>query len=585
MKKRGILWKIRKPDQEVAIAVERGCSVKTYSCAVCVFKQIKNQAIEEGAFILFKVDAPSRLVTEVAHVRMKGHIAQWTNRFAFVKATVAPQIKISRNGRLVECKFVDDPTSKIASSFISRDMNLGFKLENNQYISFDIWVNLKCRKKQGSNAPYLDLIATHIELAEGSEDDEAFAPVSEENPTPTKENPVQDWFSRRMSSPRKERKHKKKRDSRKRGNSIPTTSDQLNKRDPTTTKFKYTGPSKETVSAPPTPLQEDNLSQEELPDNYNDFCAAFKDPEPQRETHCLRCGKDQVCIHKPPRIVENVDNSPKKPIENDLDQKDLKQLQNDYDNMKQELEKYKLLLSAQQEKNPEAVKNEVREPPLRLSLASTTEQPDPESEYSKFPLGKKFEPTPPVSPSGSPRFEHESFSEADFVCGGKPSSARSDILGTRTLPKTSYVNRTPLMDCFYPPSNLDKFCMPMSDTHSITSASTHSTNYSYQDYDSVDVMHYAPFSQQGAYYRRNVNSYEERTLMNRERNSHMYHPNNPNITSLNIMEETAPSLPVGHHGGPAHYPASHHGNQPLSTMRNASLHMTNSTAYFPSDWE
>jgi hypothetical protein len=519
MRKRGILWKIRKTENEIAVAEDRGCLVKTYSCSVSVFTQIEETNMVEGAFIVFNFDVYSRLVVEVTHYQMKGHVCKWTDRFAVVRATIVPQIKLCRNGRLSECKFITHPTERVASAYISNTEDLGFQLENNQYVSFNLAVNMKSREntkhRDLRNAPYLGLVATHVQLIEGAEHDEDpdIAPKAQVDPVP--DNRVNDWFSRRMSSPRKpaltrlgnefKRKPSAKRDSRRRGNSNPT-SDKLSKRDPASA--KYAGPSKETASAPATPLQKDDMISQDLPESYNDFVAKFKNTSQQegsknqREERCLRCGKDTICTHRPPRTRENVDASPKKPIEKPIENADQsdeqKRLQDENEILKRELEKLRLQLANNAKTEPK--KEEVRDPPRRLSLSKVNEDaypaymlPEKNCSYS-LPYDV-FDPSPPVSPSVSPELPveygpesfHESFhDEYYFVCGGKPSSARSDILSSRSLRKPSpqYVNKTPLIDALlYPPSKFDK--LSMSDTRSATSsASTHSTNYSYYDYDS-----------------------------------------------------------------------------------------------------
>jgi len=499
IQKRGVLWKIRKGEKEIAVAEDKGCLVKTYSCIGNILNQIEKQGIVEGAFIAFEFNTKRRVVEDISYIVMRNNVSKWANRFAFVKASIAPLLKLHKNGRLAECKFVEDPQEKESSAYIGTS-DLDFKLKNMQYVSFSLNVNIQ-NTRNLRNRPYLDLVATQVKPAEESEEHSSELGNTSDVKN---DNGLDDWFSKRMSSPRRTpsknfsksasrspTKVIKSGNSRERNNSIPTNPEIIDKRDPCS---KYFGP----AADPKTSIRVDNIT-EDVPENYNDFCATFKSNEkPQHEGRCLRCDDGAICTHKPPRKSNNVaqgsivsdDNSDSSARNSD---EKIERLENENDYLKRQLEEMRSQMM--ESKQPSSVSAEI------LSLSPIVPQKNISYTYNEFsssnnspnrydfPYDNVF--TNSLSPSPEPELfrEDEPYYDQPFVYGGKPSSSRSsEVLSTTDLEESSYfVNKSPLIDSMlYPLCDLEEFSI--ADNHSVSSASSYSNGYAYdsRSYDLVN---------------------------------------------------------------------------------------------------
>lgn len=545
IRKRGILWKKRVCEKEIALAEERG--VLTYSVKKQVFQQMAKQNIIEGSFIFIFVDTRSRTVREVEYVRMEGPLTKWSSRFAFIYAPIYPQIKLHKNKeRLQECKFLDNPPTSVSSIYLPLD-SIDFELSDHQKISFALVVDLK-KAPSARNYHCQDLVAVNTKLAIS---DTVETNHPESTPSVTAEdddNRLTDWLSRRMSSPRKPQENKpeaktpantrskwKNSHFRKRGRSNPN-SNKLDKRDPGNS--KYSGPSGETVSAPATPLRDDNLSQaQDLPENYSDLMATFKSPHKpktqiQPNNRCLGFDPETICTHSPPR--KNVDTSPRStptpPASDYPSTKHNEQvLLDENQQLRNELAALKLQLQGGYSPQNKPVQNQVNPaqslqpgpgpnfltmgrptgPPQRnvsYTLDDSRNSPrrqhpeNPSLDSYTFSYENLFSQSPSVSRSASPE---NGLSIPHFECGGKPSSARSDILNPRSLP-TTYVNRTartPLIDFPCPPPTIDKYdklaenFSSMSETPSSSSWMTCGATYNNSEHILSGHFSYEPLYQ------------------------------------------------------------------------------------------
>lgn len=490
--------------------------------------QIEKLGIVEGAFIAFEFNTKRRVVEDISHIVMRNHVSKWSNRFAFVKASIAPLLKLHKNGRLAECKFVEDPADKESSAYI-RTSDLDFKLKNMQYVSFSLKVNIQ-NTRNLRNRPYLDLIATQVKPAEESEE-----PSSElENTSDVNnDNGLDDWFSKRMVSPRRTPSRNssksasrspvkviKSSNSRERNNSIPTNPEIIDKRDPCS---KSSGP----AADPKTSIPVDNIT-EDVPENYNDFCATFKSNEkPQHEGRCLRCDDDTICTHKPPRKSNNVtqgsivsdDNSDSSARNSD---EKIERLENENDYLKRQLEEMRSQMM--ESKQPSSVSAEI------LSLSPIVPQQNISYTYNEFMSPNNspdrydnlFRNSLSLSPEPELFREDELYYDHPFVYGGKPSSSRSsEVLSPTDSEKSSYFGnksplKSPLIDSMlYPLCDLEKFSL--TDNHSVSSASSYSNGYAYDSGTAFDFLN------QPAMYERTVIN-EDRSLMYKEHERKQFNP-------------------------------------------------------------
>lgn len=445
MIKIGVLWKIRYLEHEIAIAEESG-PVRTFRCLPTILDKMMKDEIRQGSYIEALFDMEQRQIVSVELILLEGHVCKWAMNYAFVHAPVIPQVKLGRNNRVQECKFINHPPKELASTYLN-PLECSFTLENNMAIRFGLCVNLK-KMTNLRNPPFLDVKAVKAQKVEASDSrrsSQSSQAISDS------ESKISGWLDRRMSSPRPgsvmspsgRRNPDGKLDEgfRKRGGSTPVKKHV--KRDPSHLKRPPI-----THSAPVTPVKEVlNVPETKAlikiqPNKYRPYSATkeLEAPPLRIGWTCLRCEKDGVnCTHKPPHPRKQMS----KPDEQDL-QYFLNHEQEENARLRKELETLRLQMKLSQKNSQSNVQNTFtsrQRPVMNVPYDRTIN-------YDNF-----FDRSPSVSPSSSPRSGQNSFEDPEkflpfLSCGGKPSSTRSDILASssrgESIPLSHHHYGTPM---------------------------------------------------------------------------------------------------------------------------------------------
>jgi len=413
--KMGILWKVRLAEHEISLAEERG-PVRTFKVKPDQFDYMRKQGVREGCYIQVVFDFQKRIITSIDFVLLDGYVTKWAPKYAFVHTPVLPQIKLGRNNRVAECKFLHNPPTSLSSTYLNPQI-LDFQLENNMQVQFALCVALK--KSNGlRNPPYMDLTAINVSKMPDGVDDSRRSSVSSMN-TAEPESRIDSWLSRRMSNTSSSRGKDEDPGSRKRGGSTPVKTRIKNKRDPSKNRRK------ESASAPNTPLKE----PADVPENLNDLMSTNKNDR----TPPLRRPK-------------------KESISKMLKEKDSEILAKDAENKRLQLEleqlKKKLLLAEsqpstqQQQPNVSPQSHFSRSRVPESAKASQTRNVsyilDNDDNFGTNSFSRPSHPlcydnifshSPSVSPSSSPTLDLQDPSAfSSFLSCGMPSSTRSDIL-------------------------------------------------------------------------------------------------------------------------------------------------------------
>lgn len=435
--KTGILWKVRLAENEISLAEERG-PVRTFKVEPDQFDHMRNVGVREGCYIKVAFDFKRRIITSIDFIMLEGFVTKWAPKYAFVHTPVLPQIKLGRNNRVAECKFIHNPPTSLSSTYLS-PQGLDFQLDNNMKVRFALCVSLK--KTNGlRNPPYLDLTAVNVSKIE--KDDSRRSSVSSLNTSTEPESRIDSWLSRRMSSPkspalaaprdRHVQRSEEDPSQRKRGGSTPVKTRIKNKRDPT--RFRR----KESASAPNTPAKE----AADVPENLNDVMSTIKPTNDRSPSTPPRRQKEESMSQM---LKEKNSEILAKDAENERLRLELEQL------------KQKLLLAESQpspqpnvsppshhfsrSRAPHA--GPVSSDPVQPPTTSRTRQTSRNVSYildddkygthsfshPSHPLcyDNIFSHSPSVSPSSSPVLELQD-PVSPFLSCGMPSSTRSDVL-------------------------------------------------------------------------------------------------------------------------------------------------------------
>lgn len=463
MRKTGILWKMRLPEHEISIAEERG-PVRTFKCLPELFEHMRNKEIREGCYIDCVFDIEKRVITSIEFILLEGFVTKWAPKYAFVHTPILPQVKLGRNNRVADCKFIHNPPTSLSSTYLN-PRNCAFSLENNMEVRFSLCVNLK-KTDSLRNPPYLDLKAVNVQkptLTSVTDSRRSSASSMATTATADNDSRIDSWLNRRMSSPRQnesrsprpvrsrtqqvstetrsrkssEMKHptpelKLDEGFRRRGGSTPVTKKEV-KRDPSVSLRKP-----QPASAPVTPLKE---MVSNLPENYEELMNAFKpesakdfDTPPRRLGSCLRCLEDNVthveCTHRPPHS-RKAEPSPQKDLTLIIKDKD-----DENERLRQQVESLRLQLRDSQQQqiySPSNVQPGYHNWRAGHRNPMRHHAPNVPYQHDLINFEHIFTQSPSVSPSSSP--VPDQFLDPDkfipyLTAGGQPSSTRSDILGT-----------------------------------------------------------------------------------------------------------------------------------------------------------
>jgi len=466
---------MRLPEHEISIAEERG-PVRTFKCLPELFEHMRKNEIREGCYIDCVFDIEKRVITSIEFILLEGFVTKWAPKYAFVHTPILPQVKLGRNNRVADCKFIHNPPTSLSSTYLN-PRNCDFSLENNMEVRFSLCVNLK-KTDSLRNPPYLDLKAVNVQKPTHHTNDSRRSSASSMATTATidTDSRIDSWLNRRMSSPRNDSRSPKTVRSRiqqvstearsrkssdlknppadlkldegfrRRGGSAPVTKEV--KRGPSLTLRKPEPASapKERVDlkkkAVVTPLKE---MVSNLPENYEELMNAFKpasakdfDTPPRRLGPCLRCQQDNVeCTHRPPhsRKAES-------PAQKDLCLI-IKDKDDENERLRQQVESLRLQLRDTQQQQIYNSPSNVQPGYLNWRAghrnAMRHHVPNVPYQHDLINFEHIFTPSPSVSPSSSP-VPDQFLDPEKFIpyltAGGQPSSTRSDILGA--IPTNRY---------------------------------------------------------------------------------------------------------------------------------------------------
>jgi len=191
--KRGILWSFREKDSEIALVESRGYACRTFSTERSIFNTIRNNKhLEKGAFVNCVYDVSTRKITSIELVVLTGKVQTMTPQNASLTLSIAPQVKLTSNQRVAECKFIKAPSETVASACFNPS-NVDFEVVKNQEVSLSLMLNVK---KNTHNPPYLDLIAVNISQNVTPQKSK----TSNALPTRKQETRVNNWMARRMAT-------------------------------------------------------------------------------------------------------------------------------------------------------------------------------------------------------------------------------------------------------------------------------------------------------------------------------------------------------------------------------------------------